>query len=78
MDSGDQGRPGGHLELPRLRRRTGRDHPAGQPGRLAADKGEGKKIEWDAVNLKATNAPELDFLIHPKYRSPYSVAPYST
>jgi predicted dehydrogenase len=28
----------------------------------------GKKLEWDAENLKATNAPEADALIHRKYR----------
>jgi hypothetical protein len=29
----------------------------------------GKKIEWDAVTMKATNAPEADELIRPKYRA---------
>jgi predicted dehydrogenase len=33
----------------------------------------GKKIEWDAVNLKATNAPEVEELIRPSYREGYSV-----
>jgi len=28
----------------------------------------GKKVEWDAENLKATNAPEVEPLIHPHYR----------
>jgi hypothetical protein len=28
----------------------------------------GKKLEWDAANLKATNAPEADALIHRAYR----------
>lgn len=28
----------------------------------------GKKLEWDAANLKATNAPEIDPLIHRQYR----------
>ena len=30
--------------------------------------GEGKTVEWDAKNLKATNAPELDAIINPPYR----------
>jgi predicted dehydrogenase len=33
----------------------------------------GKKIEWDAKNLKATNAPELDAMIHPTYREGYTL-----
>ena len=33
-----------------------------------ADKGEGKKIEWDAKNVKATNAPEVESLVKPTYR----------
>jgi predicted dehydrogenase len=33
----------------------------------------GKKIEWDAAKLKATNAPELEPLIRPKYRKGYSL-----
>lgn len=32
---------------------------------------DGKKIEWDAKNLKATNAPELDSLIKNEYRDGY-------
>ena len=43
MDQGDQGRPGGHVEFPQLRRRTGRDHPAGQPGRV--DRRQGPRQE---------------------------------
>jgi hypothetical protein len=35
--------------------------------------GPGKKIEWDAKNLKATNAPEVEELIHPTFREGYSV-----
>ena len=34
---------------------------------------EGKKIEWDAKNLKAKNAPEVAEIIKPKYRSGYSL-----
>ncbi len=33
----------------------------------------GKKIEWDAKDLKATNARELDALIRPTYRKGYSL-----
>jgi predicted dehydrogenase len=33
----------------------------------------GKKIEWDAVNLKATNAPEVEEIIRPTFREGYSV-----
>jgi hypothetical protein len=33
----------------------------------------GKKLEWDAAKLKATNAPELEPLIRPKYRKGYSL-----
>jgi predicted dehydrogenase len=29
----------------------------------------GKKLEWDAANLKATNAPEAEQFIHKKYRA---------
>ena len=29
---------------------------------------EGKKIEWDAANLRATNAPEVDIIIKRPYR----------
>ena len=28
----------------------------------------GKKLEWDARKLRATNAPEIEPLIHRKYR----------
>lgn len=37
----------------------------------AADKGEGKKIEWDAQNLKATNAPEVEFIVKTGYPNGY-------
>jgi predicted dehydrogenase len=33
----------------------------------------GKKIEWDAKNLKALNAPEVEPLIRPEYRKGYSL-----
>ena len=29
----------------------------------------GKKLEWDPVQMKATNAPEADPLIHVPYRA---------
>ncbi|MFA8019136.1 Gfo/Idh/MocA family oxidoreductase [Bremerella cremea] len=32
------------------------------------ESGKGKVIEWDAKNLKATNAPEVADIIKPKYR----------
>jgi predicted dehydrogenase len=34
---------------------------------------DGKKIEWDAKNLKAKNAPEVAHIVRPKYRTGYSV-----
>jgi predicted dehydrogenase len=39
----------------------------------AADTGSGKKIEWDAKNLKATNAPELDRIIKPELRQGFTI-----
>jgi hypothetical protein len=33
----------------------------------------GKKVEWDAKNLKALNAPELEPIIRPAYRKGYSL-----
>jgi predicted dehydrogenase len=33
----------------------------------------GKKIEWDARNLRATNAPEVEPLIRPEYRKGYTL-----
>ena len=38
-----------------------------------ADKGQGKKIEWDAQNLKPTNAPEVEGLVKPTYQNGYHV-----
>ncbi len=32
-----------------------------------------KKLEWDAVNLKSTNSPEANALIHKKYRAGWEV-----
>ncbi len=29
----------------------------------------GKKIYWDGVNMKATNAPEAERFIHPEYHN---------
>ncbi len=39
----------------------------------AADAGQGKKIEWDAKELKATNAPEVEHIVKPKYRDGYTL-----
>ena len=33
----------------------------------------GKKVEWDAKNLKATNAPEVEPILRPTYRKGYSL-----
>lgn len=33
----------------------------------------GKKVEWDAKNMKATNAPELDKIVKSEYREGYSL-----
>lgn len=33
----------------------------------------GKKLEWDPVNLKATNAPEADRLLKREYRKPWEL-----
>jgi hypothetical protein len=34
---------------------------------------QGKKIEWDAKNLKPTNAPEVEEVVKPTYRAGYSL-----
>ncbi|HVW00823.1 MAG TPA: Gfo/Idh/MocA family oxidoreductase [Planctomycetaceae bacterium] len=34
---------------------------------------DGKKVEWDSKNLRATNAPELDVVIKPPYREGWGV-----
>jgi predicted dehydrogenase len=39
----------------------------------AADKGEGKKILWDAKNLKTKNAPEVEHIVKTEYRKGYSL-----
>ncbi len=33
----------------------------------------GKKVEWDAKNLTATNAPELEAVVRPTYREGYTL-----
>ena len=33
----------------------------------------GKKLEWDAANLRATNAPEAERLIHREYRKGWAL-----
>ena len=39
----------------------------------AASSGEGKKIEWDAKNLKTKNAPEVEHIIKMQYREGYTL-----
>ena len=39
----------------------------------SAEGGEGKKIEWDAKNQVATNAPEVEHVIRKEYREGYSI-----
>ncbi len=39
----------------------------------ASEPGEGKKIEWDAKQLKATNAPEVQHIVKPAYREGYTL-----
>jgi predicted dehydrogenase len=34
---------------------------------------DGKKIEWDAKKLKATNAPEVEHIVHPQIPKDYKV-----
>lgn len=34
---------------------------------------DGKKIEWDAKNLKATNAPEVETVIRPQFRDGWTL-----
>jgi hypothetical protein len=33
----------------------------------------GKKLEWDAVKLRARNAPEVDILLHREYRKGWTL-----
>jgi hypothetical protein len=40
---------------------------------FAAASGEGKKIEWDAKNLKTKNAPEVEHIIKKQYRQGYTL-----
>jgi predicted dehydrogenase len=39
----------------------------------AANEGEGKKIEWDAANLTATNAPEVMNVVKREYRKGWTL-----
>ena len=39
----------------------------------SADKGEGKKIQWDAKNLKTLNAPEVEHIVRVPYRAGYTL-----
>ena len=70
-----KGGAAGTLELRRLRRPADRDDPAGQPGRVGRHEpgGPGKKIEWDAKNLKPTNAPEVESVVKPTYTEGYTL-----
>jgi hypothetical protein len=34
---------------------------------------DGTKVEWDAQNLKATNAPEAEVLVRKEYRKGYDI-----
>jgi len=40
---------------------------------LAAEPGQGQKIEWDSKNLKAGNVEGLETLIKPEYRQGYTL-----
>jgi len=40
---------------------------------VAADEGEGEKVEWDAKNMKAKNIPGLETIIKPEYREGYTL-----
>lgn len=31
------------------------------------------KLEWDHINLRTTNAPEADRIIHREYRAPWKL-----
>ena len=33
----------------------------------------GKRLEWDSVNLKVKNAPELDAYVHTEYRKGWTL-----
>jgi predicted dehydrogenase len=39
----------------------------------ASSPGQGKKIEWDAKNLTATNAPEVAHIIKPEFHNGYTL-----
>jgi hypothetical protein len=40
---------------------------------VADQAGQGKKIEWDAKNLTATNAPEVAHIVKPEYHNGYTL-----
>jgi predicted dehydrogenase len=42
-------------------------------GNLAVRAGEGQRIEWDAVNLRSTNVPELNKFVEREYRSGWTL-----
>ena len=37
-------------------------------GNLAMRAGVGKKLDWDGVNMKCTNMPEMNRFVKPEYR----------
>ena len=39
----------------------------------APKRAKGKKIEWDAKNLKATNAPEVMHIVKKEYRKGWAL-----
>ena len=42
-------------------------------GNLAVWVGEGKRVEWDAENLKSPNMPELASIVKPEFREGYTL-----
>ncbi len=40
---------------------------------VAAEKGQGEKVEWDAKNLKSTNVEGLEQIVKPVYRKGYTL-----
>jgi len=40
---------------------------------VAAEEGQGEKIQWDSENLKASNVESLETLIKPEYREGYTL-----
>jgi len=42
-------------------------------GQLAMRAGIGRKVEWDGVNMKCTNIPELNQFVKQEYRKGWSL-----